>query len=72
MADKNNKQVEVKSIEQLQADLNQKQTDLLEAKSGLAAGELANPMVIRTLRKDVARLKTDIRARELESVEEEK
>lgn len=72
MADKNNKQAEVKSIDQLRADLDGLQNDLMEAKTGLSAGELANPMVIRKLRRDIARVKTEIRARELEPTKEEK
>lgn len=71
MADKKTKQAEVvKTVEQLQTALREKQNDLLQAKTGLSAGELANPMVIRNNRRDIARLKTEIRAREL--AEEEK
>lgn len=56
---------EVKTIEQLRADLTAKIADQLEAKRGHAAGELANPRVLTTIRKDIARLHTAIRAAEL-------
>jgi ribosomal protein L29 len=59
------KATEVKTLEQLTADLATKQNDLLEAKRGHRAGELVNPRVITLTRKEVARLKTAIRAEEL-------
>jgi len=66
MADKKTaKAEEVKTVEQLQKELAAKQTDLLEAKRGHAAGELANPRVLTATRKEIARLHTAIRAAEL-------
>lgn len=44
--------------------LNTKQSDLLEYRRGLAAGELANPRIITATRKDIARLKTALTAAE--------
>ena len=41
-----------------------KRNDLLEARKSHAAGELVNPRVITTLRKDIARLLTTINAKE--------
>lgn len=61
--------VEVKTIDQLQEDLTAKQNDLLQARRGHAAGELANPRVITTTRKEIARLHTAIRALELDAEE---
>jgi ribosomal protein L29 len=55
----------VKSLEDLVKDLAVKQNDLLEAKRGHRAGELVNPRVITVTRKEIARLKTAIRAEEL-------
>lgn len=63
---------EVKTIEQLRADLLQKQADLVAAKRGHAAGELANPKILNVSRKDIARLHTAIRAAELTSAKESK
>ena len=55
----------MKTIEQLRTDLATKQADLLEAKRGHAAGELANPRVLTATKKEIARLHTAIRAAEL-------
>ncbi|HMI08809.1 MAG TPA: 50S ribosomal protein L29 [Candidatus Saccharimonadales bacterium] len=66
------KATEVKTIETLQAELATKQADMLEAKRGHAAGELANPRVITATRKEIARLHTAIRAAELDAAEESK
>ena len=63
---------EVKTIEQLKADLAAKQADLLEAKRGHAAGELANPRTLGGIRKEIARLHTAIRAAELNEQKESK
>jgi ribosomal protein L29 len=56
---------EVKSLEELQKDLVTKQNDLLAARQGHRAGELVNPRTITLTRKDIARLKTAIRAEQL-------
>lgn len=71
MADKSTtkKAEEVKTIEQLRQDLATKQADLLEARRGHAAGELANPRVLTTTKKEIARLHTAIRALELSEKE---
>lgn len=55
----------VKSIDDLRAELASKQNDLLESRRSHRAGELVNPRVLRTTRKEIARLKTAIRAAEL-------
>jgi len=46
----------------LSEQLASKRSDLLEAKKSLAAGELVNPRVIKSYRKDIARLLTTINA----------
>jgi large subunit ribosomal protein L29 len=71
MADKKTakKAEEVKTIEQLRQELTTKQADLLEARRGHAAGELANPRVLTTTKKEIARLHTAIRALELSEKE---
>lgn len=61
---------EVKTIDQLKADLVTKTTELLDARRGLAAGELANPRVIKATRKEIARIKTAIRQAELQANKE--
>jgi ribosomal protein L29 len=52
------------SPEELRASLTAKQTDLLDYKRSLAAGELANPRIVGATRKDIARLKTALTAAE--------
>jgi len=70
MATKTTKKAEeVKTIEQLRTDLATKQADLLEARRGHAAGELANPRVLTSTKKEIARLHTAIRAAELSEKE---
>lgn len=56
---------EVKTVEELRKDLSAKQLAIVEARRGLAAGELQNPRVITATRKEIARLHTAIRAAEL-------
>ena len=62
----------VKSIEDLRKDLAAKQNDLLESRKSHRAGELVNPRVLGSIRKEIARLHTAIRAAELASKKESK
>lgn len=62
------KAAEAKTIDQLREELVAKNADLLQAKRGNAAGELANPRVITFTRKEIARLHTAIRADELATI----
>lgn len=57
--------VEVKTLEQLKSELLTKQKDQLETRRSHRAGELVNPRAITLGRKEIARLKTAIRAHEL-------
>ncbi len=63
---------EVKSLEDLKTDLAAKQNDLLESRKSHRAGELVNPRVLGSIRKEIARLHTAIRAAELASKKESK
>jgi ribosomal protein L29 len=63
------KATEIKTIEQLRAELVTKSADLLQAKRGNAAGELTNPRVITVTRKEIARLHFAIRALEIAAKE---
>jgi large subunit ribosomal protein L29 len=56
---------EVKTVEQLREELVAKRKDLIEARRGHAAGELANPRVLTSTKKEIARLHTAIRAAEI-------
>lgn len=49
-----------KSIEELKAELVAKRNDLVEAQKGHKLGELTNPRVLSTLRKEIARIMTSI------------
>lgn len=70
MADKKTtKATEVKTIEQLKEELATKRADLLTARRGHAAGELANPRVLTSTKKEIARLLTAIRAAEISEKE---
>lgn len=52
----------VKSLADLEKELQAKQADMLTTKQSHKAGELANPRALRTLRREIARLKTAITA----------
>ena len=54
----------VLTVEELKKQLDQKRNDLLEAKRSHAAGELVNPKALRSYRKDIARLLTQIKKKE--------
>lgn len=54
----------VKTIDDLKKELTEKRNDLLQAKRSHAAGELVNPKALRSLRKDIARLLTQINEKE--------
>ncbi|MCX6728595.1 MAG: 50S ribosomal protein L29 [Candidatus Saccharibacteria bacterium] len=54
--------VEVKTLAQLRKDLLAKQNELVENRRGHKLGELTNPRVITTVKKDIARLHTAITA----------
>ena len=50
----------VKTIDDLKKELAEKRNDLLQARRSHAAGELVNPKALRSLRKEIARLLTQI------------
>ena len=66
------KTAEVKSVADLQKDLAAKQRDLLASRKSHRGGELVNPRVLGTTRKEIARLHTAIRAAELSGHKESK
>ena len=61
---KTTKAAVVKTIDDLKKELAEKRHDLLQAKRSHAAGELVNPKALRSLRKDIARLLTQINEKE--------
>ena len=54
----------VKTVDDLKKEVVEKRNDLLQAKRSHAAGELVNPKALRSLRKDIARLLTQINKKE--------
>ncbi|MBP6037920.1 MAG: 50S ribosomal protein L29 [Candidatus Saccharimonas sp.] len=66
------KAVEVKSVADMLKQLAEMQQDLMTSRRSHRAGELVNPRVLSTLRKDIARLMTAIRAAEISADKESK
>ena len=58
--------------EELQEKLNSLKTELFNLRFSHATGQLANPLQIQTVRRDIARVKTVIRERELRANKEAK
>ena len=63
-AKKPTKAAVVKTVDDLKKELAEKRHGLLQAKRSHAAGELVNPKALRSLRKDIARLLTQINEKE--------
>ena len=63
-AKKTTKAAVVKTIDDLKKEVAEKRHDLLQAKRSHAAGELVNPKALRSLRKDIARLLTQLNEKE--------
>ncbi len=55
------------NVDEIGARITQLQEELFRLRFRSATQELENPMLLRTLRKDIARLKTVLRQRELSS-----
>jgi large subunit ribosomal protein L29 len=53
------------SVAELEQDLNQTMQKLLQLKFKNASGQLKNPLEIRLLRRDIARIRTILAEREL-------
>ncbi len=63
-AKKPTKAAVVKTVDDLKKEVAEKRNDLLQVKRSHAAGELVNPKALRSLRKDIARLLTQINEKE--------
>ena len=57
--------LKLKTIEELNSDLASKKGELFNLRFQLATGQLQNTSLINECRKDIARVKTAIRQREL-------
>lgn len=56
------------SVEELQAELADYESQYKNLKFDHAITGLANPMIIRDFRRNIARIKTELRAREIEEM----
>ncbi|MDI6713156.1 MAG: 50S ribosomal protein L29 [Anaerosomatales bacterium] len=63
------KAAEIKALadQELVEKLKQARTELFNLRFRLATGNLDNPNAIRAVKKDIARLHTELRAREIEA-----
>ncbi len=59
------KELRNKSVDELNKSVGDLKTELFNLRFQLATGELDNPMRINKVKKDIARIKTVIREREL-------
>ena len=58
------------SSPELEKELNELKTELFKLRFSLATNGLDNPMKIKEVKKDIARIKTVLRQRELEEVKD--
>lgn len=65
MASKKFIELQGMTVEGIEAELSQAQTDLGRMKFDQGAKGLENPLVLKETRKDIARLQTELRAREV-------
>ena len=61
------KEVKEMTSEELAAKLAELKSELFNLRFRLASGQLDNPVSIRTCTRDIARVNTEIRARELKA-----
>ena len=55
------------TLEEMNAKLKELKAELFNLRFRLASGQLENPVSIRTCKRDIARVNTEIRARELKA-----
>ena len=55
------------TVDELNAKLVEKKAELFNLRFQLATGQLANPMVIKECKKDIARIKTILRDKEIKA-----
>ena len=61
------KEVKEMTSEELAAKLAELKSELFNLRFRLASGQLDNPVSIKTCKRDIARINTEIRARELKA-----
>lgn len=68
MASKKFLELQTMSVESIQSELSQSKSDLNRMKFDHGSKGIENPLEIGNLRKDIARLQTELRAREVKSM----
>ena len=61
------KELMIKTTDQLDTDMKNKKTELFNLRFQLATGQLQNTSAIQRCKRDIARMKTIIRQRELKA-----
>jgi large subunit ribosomal protein L29 len=61
------KELMIKATEELDTDLKNKKSELFNLRFQLATGQLQNTSAIQRVKRDIARMKTIIRQRELKA-----
>ena len=61
------KEVKEMTSEELVAKLAELKSELFNLRFRMASGQLENPVSIRTCKRDIARINTEIRAREIKA-----
>ncbi|MBK8700449.1 MAG: 50S ribosomal protein L29 [Saprospiraceae bacterium] len=69
MASKRNTELKSMSVEQLQHEVTELDSNISKLKFDHAVRGLQNPLEIRNTRKEIARLNTEIRSRELSTAD---
>lgn len=59
------------TVDELNSKLVEKKSELFNLRFQLATGQLSNPMVIKECKKDIARVKTILRDKEIKAVAHE-
>jgi large subunit ribosomal protein L29 len=70
MASKKFLELQTMSVESIETELNQSKSDLNRMKFDHGSKGIENPLEIKSLRRDIARLKTELRAREIKGMTE--
>jgi large subunit ribosomal protein L29 len=71
MASKKSIELKGMAVESLNEELKMAKTDLNKMKFDHASKGLENPLELKTLRRDIARLSTEIRSREISAMTKE-
>jgi large subunit ribosomal protein L29 len=68
MASKKHLELQTMSVESIESELTQSKTDIKRMKFDHGSKGLENPLELKSLRKDIARLHTELRDREIKSL----